>query len=139
MIVFARARGGAAHRALRAAVSDDRDFTQARFDCHLRVGDVRHERRAADDGAVEIFRFDLQILGQRHRAHAYLRGGDEQTIDVGQFQSAIIQRAHGGLRHQVDRARMRGDQAQIGFGHADDCNTSAFTAHFAPSAGVNTG
>ncbi len=140
MIVFARTRRRAAHRTLRAAVRDDRDFAQSRFDRRLRMRDMRHERRAADDRAVEILRLDAQVLGQRHRPHAHLRRRHEEAVDIGQFQAGIVERAHGGLRHQIDRARMRRDQAEIGFRCADDCNTTAFTAaHFAPSAGVNTG
>src|SRR4029077_15557792 len=55
-------------------------------------------------------------------------------------QSAIGQCAMDALRHQVDRAHIRGDGANIGFGGADDGGAATDQAlHHAPSAGANTG
>ena len=69
-----------------------------------------------------------------------LRRGGEEAVDVGELQARVVERAHRGLRHQVERARVRRDQAEIGFGGADDRDAAFLeAAHFAPSAGVNTG
>ena len=44
------------------------------------------------------------------------------------------------LRHQIERAHVGGNRADIGFGGADDGGTAAREAvHGAASAGVNTG
>src|ERR1035437_5418347 len=140
VVVLARACRGAAYAALGAAVRNQRDFTQPGLDRTLRVRDVRHERRAADDGAIEVIGLQPQILGKRQRRQAYLRGRAENSVDVGELEPAIVERAHRGLRHHVDRAGMRRHLAEIGLGGADDCNTTAFeAAHFAPPTGTNTG
>ena len=44
------------------------------------------------------------------------------------------------LRHQVERAHVGGDRADVGFRGADDGGAAAREAvHGVPSAGVNTG
>ena len=53
---------------------------------------------------------------------------------------AIGEGAVDALRHQIDRAHLGGDGAEIGFGDADDRGRAALQpVHHAPSAGANTG
>ena len=71
-------RGRAPHRALRAAVGDQRDVAQARADRRPRVGDVGHGRRAADLRAVDVARAHAERLGEVQRRHRQLRRRREQ-------------------------------------------------------------
>ena len=81
-----------------------------------------------------------QILAQRHRRRARLRGGAEHAVDVFEPQAAVGERAMDALRHQVERTHVGGDRADVGFGGADDRGAAAREAvHGAPSTGVNTG
>ena len=87
-------------------------------------------------GAVEIPRLDAQVLGERHRRKARLRRRRKHAVDVGELEAGVVERPHRALRHQVDRARIRGDLPQVGFGCADDRDAAFLeSAHFAPSAG----
>ena len=75
-----------------------------------------------------------------HRREARLGRRGENTVDVGELEPRVVERAHRRLRHEIDRARVGRDQPQVGFGGADDRDAAFLeTAHFAPSAGVNTG
>ena len=106
----------------------------------LRVREVRHEGRAADLRAVEEFRFDAQIFGERHRRISRLRGGAQYRVDVGELQPAVVERAHRRLRHEIDDARIGGDLPQVRFRDADDGDAaSRKPAHCAPPSGANTG
>jgi hypothetical protein len=49
-----------------------------------------------------------------------LRGRAYEPIDIAQAETAIGERSVNALRHQVDRAHVLGDGAEIGFGDADD-------------------
>ena len=136
-VVFARARRRPADAALGAAIGDQRDLTQARLNRRHRVGEVGHERGAADAGAVLIARADAEIFAQAQGWHAQLRGGGEHRIDIGQVQAAIFQRAKGCLGHQIDRGGAGCDLAEIGFRGADHRHTAAL--HAAAPTTVNTG
>jgi hypothetical protein len=57
-----------------------------------------------------------------------------------QMETAIGQRPLDALRHQIDRAHLLGDRAQIGFGNADDRGGAALQpVHHGVFTGSNTG
>ena len=101
---------------------------------------MHFERRATDDGGVGVGRGESQVFAERHRRGARLRGGAEDAVHVTQFQAAVGERPMDALRHQIERAHVGGDRADIGFGGADDRGAAAREAvHGAVPAGVNTG
>ena len=64
----------------------------------------------------------------------------EQAVDVFQAQAAVVERALGALRHQVDDGHSVGHLAEVGFGHSDDRRAAALEpVHHAPSTGTKTG
>src|SRR4051812_29399081 len=101
---------------------------------------VHLERGTADDGGVRIGAWQAQILAQRHGRCARLGRGAEQPVHVAQCEAAVRQGAMDALRHQVERAHVGSDRADIGFCGADDRGAAAGQAvHGAASAGMNTG
>jgi hypothetical protein len=101
---------------------------------------VGHERRAAHHRAVLVPRREPQVFAQRRGRHAALAGGGEHAVDVGEGEAAVRQRALHALRHQIDDAHVRGDFAEVRFGHADDRGGAAREAGVHASAtGSKTG
>ena len=69
-----------------------------------------------------------------------MRGGADQPVDIAEPEPAIGEGAVDALRHQIDRAHLGGNRAEIGLGNTDDRGRAALQpVHHAPSAGVNTG
>ena len=97
-----------------------RDLAQAQLQRRLRVRDVKHEGRAAEDRRVDKGWRDAEIFAQCEARGAALRRRAEKAVDIAQSETAIGERPLDALRHQIDRAHLRGDRAQIGFGDADD-------------------
>jgi len=101
---------------------------------------MKHEGRAAEDRRVDKGRRNPEIFGQREARGAALRRRTEDAVDVAQGKPAITERAVDALRHQVDRAHILGDGAQIRLGDTDDRGAAAQQpVHYAGSAGTNTG
>ncbi|MNC85751.1 hypothetical protein D3C83_13630 [compost metagenome] len=139
-VEFARRCCSARNRALRAAIGEERDLAQPELDRRLGVRHVRHEGGAADLGAIEAFRLDMQVLGERHGRDAHLRCGGENAVHVGELEPALVECAHRRLRHEIDGTGVRCNLAQVRFRDADDGDACALqSVHFDPSAGVNTG
>ncbi len=129
-----------ADRALGRAIGDDRDVAQPELQSGLRMGDMKHERRPAQNRRVDESRRNPEIFGKVETGGAALRGGADQPVDIAERQPTIVERAVNALRHQVDRAHLGGDRTQIGFGDADDRGAAALqAAHHAPSTGTKTG
>ena len=81
-----------------------------------------------------------EIFGEVEARGAALRGGADQPVDIAQAEPAIVERAVDALRHQIDRAHLGGDGAEIAFGNTDDRGRAApQPVHHAPSTGVKTG
>ena len=96
--------------------------------------DMKHERRSAKNRGVDEGGRDPQIFCQRQTGGAALRRPAQQPVDVAQSETAIGQCPLNALRHQVDRAHLLGDGAEIGFGDADDCGGAALQpVHYAVS------
>ena len=105
----------AADRALGRAVGDDRDLAQAELQRGLGVRHMKHEGRAAEDRRIDKSGRNPEIFGEVEAGGAALRGGAEEAVDILELEPAIVERAADALRHQVDRARLGGDGAEIGF------------------------
>ena len=85
-----------------------------------RVPQVRDERGAADLGGVGVARPDAEVLAGAERRHRQLGRRRRTARRRRRPQTALVQRAGGGLGDQVLRAVPGGDLAEVGLGDAGD-------------------
>ena len=97
-------------------MGDEDDVAVAGLNGGDRVADVHQERAAADGGAVDPARDDVQVLGELRWRGA----GGGNAIDVVEGEASIGEGEHGGLGVQLHH-RVAGQLADgFGFGGAND-------------------
>ena len=78
------------------------------MDGRRRMGDVGDEGRTADVAAVEVAWLDIEVFRQLHHAHRpHGHRCPEESIDIREFESCIVQGFTGALPHDLKRGLVR--------------------------------